>query len=378
MTDKHFTVMVVDDAEENLRLLQIMLEDDYQLALCRSGTECLSSIVELAPDLVLLDVHMPGTDGYEVCRQLKQNPETRDIPVMFVSAMTSVEERLAGYEAGGEEYVTKPFDVEELLRKIAAALAERDAELKLEARALEAQAVAQDALISSSELGVVNHYSRMSSQAGSYSALAKSLFDATRNLGLNCSLGFRTDSGPMFFGCSESSLEASLLEKFIGGIKIVDFNARTLVNTPNCSILIKNMPLSDPTRYGRLKDHLATIADVTEGRFESLQLVQNAAEQRAAAIRTLIDSNDSQLEYILTELAERDAQRKQIMMNMLVNVEDQLFSMGLDDDQEKHLVKMLDDSVQQVDALPSIGREVAASFEEAKQKLGRLLNEQPT
>ena len=180
--------MVVDAAEENLRLLKIMLADDYHVNLCRSGSECISTLSEVKPDLVLLDAVMPEIDGYELCRRIKSDAETSNTPVIFVSAGISTEEKLAGYEAGGEEYVTKPFDVVDLLSKIETTLAIRDEELKLQRRAVEAQAVAQEALVSSSELGILNTYSRMCGHAETYEALAECFFETTRSLGINCSL----------------------------------------------------------------------------------------------------------------------------------------------------------------------------------------------
>lgn len=366
MQSNRFTIMAVDDTRENLTLLEVMLEDDYDLILCESGKQCLELLSGVKPDLVLLDVKMPDVDGYEVCRQMKRDPVYSDIPFIFVTAVTSPEDKVAGYEAGCDEYVTKPFDVEDLLGKISSSLRVRHEEMKLRQRAIEAQEVAQNAMMGSSELGILNQYFQLSGNSMSYAHIAEHLLDATRSLGLNCSAVIRVESGALFFGCELDSLEARLLEKFYGGDRAIDFQTRTIFNAERCSILAKNMPVEDEARYGRLKDHLATLVYATDHRAACTETIQE-----------LINSNDEYLNRIRSQAAKRHSQRKLIMMNLLMEVEEQLFGLGLDDDQEQRLVKMLDEGAQKVDALPDIGDDIATSLEITKQKLNRLLNEQP-
>ena len=153
MFDVRCKVMIVEDAVENQQLLEGLLEDSYDLSMAESAEECLARLGHEQPDLVLLDVGLPGMDGYEVCRHIKADSATRDIAIIFVSAAASAEERLAGYEAGGDEYVTKPFTADELLGKVERSLQARQEEHHLRKTIVEAQKVAQQALISSSELG---------------------------------------------------------------------------------------------------------------------------------------------------------------------------------------------------------------------------------
>lgn len=367
MQSNRFTVMVVDDAEENRQLLNVMLGDEYELKLCHSGVECLAVLPEVKPDLILLDVVMPEMDGYQVCQQLKKDSEYRDIPIIFVSAGSSVEEKLAGFESGCDEYVTKPFNVEDLLAKIDSSLSSRREEIQLRQRAIEAQTIAMDALAGSSELGVLNQYFQRSGNTMSYAHIAEYLLEATRNLGLNCSVVLNVHGEKLFFGCRDESLDAQVLEKFCGAERIVDFNSRTIFNAERCSILAKNMPVDDVARYGRLKDHLATLVYATDHRAACTETIQE-----------LIRNNDKDLARLRAEAAFRHTQRKQIMMSLLLQVEEQLFSMGLDDDQEKRLVKLLDDGAQQVDSLPDIGDDIEASLELTKQQLTGLLNAQPS
>ncbi len=112
-------VLLVDDNPKNLQILSNFLRDsNYRTAIAKSGESALESISIEQPDLILLDIMMPVMDGFEVCQRLKDNPETRDIPVIFVTALTETNNKLRGFHAGGIDYITKPFHKEEVLARI--------------------------------------------------------------------------------------------------------------------------------------------------------------------------------------------------------------------------------------------------------------------
>lgn len=104
------TVLIVDDAPENITVLGALLRSDYTVRIATSGEKALQIInSDNAPDLILLDVMMPGMDGYEVCTQIKANPLTKNIPVIFITAKTSEADEVKGFELGAVDYITKPF-----------------------------------------------------------------------------------------------------------------------------------------------------------------------------------------------------------------------------------------------------------------------------
>ena len=102
-------ILCVDDEPVNLMILEELLQDSYELTSARSGAGCLQQVEMQKPDLILLDVNMPDIDGLETCARLKADPETAEIPIIFVSALASQEELMAGYEADSDDYITKPF-----------------------------------------------------------------------------------------------------------------------------------------------------------------------------------------------------------------------------------------------------------------------------
>jgi signal transduction histidine kinase len=128
-------ILVVDDSLVNLRTLSaILTEQGYKVRGARDGAMALMIVQGKLPDLILLDVRMPIMDGYQVCEQLKSQPQTRDIPVIFISALDQVMDKIRGFEVGGVDYITKPFQAEETLARVEAHLALRKLQEQLQAQ----------------------------------------------------------------------------------------------------------------------------------------------------------------------------------------------------------------------------------------------------
>jgi len=111
-------VLIVDDAKSNLDILVEGLKADHKLSVATNGDAALQLAARTTPDLVLLDIVMPGMDGYEVCRRLREMPETSDVPIMFLSSLEEVQNKTRGFEAGANDYLTKPFDMLEVKARV--------------------------------------------------------------------------------------------------------------------------------------------------------------------------------------------------------------------------------------------------------------------
>ena len=122
-------ILVVDDTPANLRLLSNLLtQQGYRVRPASDGTLALKSVAARNPELILLDVNMPDMDGYEVCRRLKADEKSSRIPVIFISAFGDTRQKVTGFEAGGLDYITKPFEAEEVLARVRTHLRLRQAE----------------------------------------------------------------------------------------------------------------------------------------------------------------------------------------------------------------------------------------------------------
>ena len=111
-------VLLVDDTKSNLDILIEGLKSDHKLSLALNGEMAMQVAARTPPDLVLLDIMMPGIDGYEVCRRMRQRPETAEVPIMFLSSLEEVQNKTRGFEAGANDYLTKPFDMLEVKARV--------------------------------------------------------------------------------------------------------------------------------------------------------------------------------------------------------------------------------------------------------------------
>lgn len=119
MTDENRPlVLIVDDNVNNLKVLGNQLKEFYKTAVALNGIEAVNFISNKIPDLVLLDIMMPEMDGFEACNVLKKNPETKDIPIIFLSAKIDKDSIVKGFDLGAADYITKPFNQSELLARV--------------------------------------------------------------------------------------------------------------------------------------------------------------------------------------------------------------------------------------------------------------------
>src|SRR5262245_19504640 len=112
-------ILVVDDTPANLNeLSSILTQQGYKVRPANSGELALMVVQHAAPDLILLDIQMPSLNGFEVCKRLKEHHQTRDIPVIFISALDDVLDKVEAFEVGGADYITKPFQILEVLARV--------------------------------------------------------------------------------------------------------------------------------------------------------------------------------------------------------------------------------------------------------------------
>ena len=123
-TQQGKNILIVDDTPENLTVLrQILAEHGFWVRPAISGEIALRTVKAGLPDLILLDIVMPGMDGYEVCRRLKSEKKTREIPIIFISALSEIENKMRAFSEGGVDYISKPFHAQEVLARVKTQLA---------------------------------------------------------------------------------------------------------------------------------------------------------------------------------------------------------------------------------------------------------------
>lgn len=142
-------ILAIDDDSNNLLVISEILKSDFEIKTCTCGLDCIDILKQFKADVVLLDISMPEISGYDVCRKIRQHEDFSDINVMFLSGLSHVEDRLAGYEAGGDDFICKPFDYEELQAKINVFIKKKQRLQKLSRSLQEKEAKEQEATSSS-------------------------------------------------------------------------------------------------------------------------------------------------------------------------------------------------------------------------------------
>lgn len=342
--NKH-RVMVVDDDLVNCEIMELHLQDEYELSVFESGQACLANIENVMPHVVLLDVSMPGMDGYEVCKQIKANENTSIIPVIFVSARSTDEERLIGFEAGGDDYISKPFNAKELKIKLSLTLSNQKKNRELEKHSKMAMNTAMSAMTTSSELGIIIQFIENSSNTTSQQELAQTVIDACQEYGLNVVVQIRDNETEHNISGSNyvAKLEEKLFSQLKGTGRILQFNQRCIINYPAMSLFVKNMPIDNLDLTGRLKDHLCVIIQAANNRVAQIIIMkehQKRQDQRAENLTQMT----LELQNLSTIFEYYYVQSNQICVEQLLLIEEVLPSMGLEDDQESRLINILENS----------------------------------
>ncbi|MFH0730786.1 MAG: two-component system response regulator [Pseudomonadota bacterium] len=158
------TIMVVDDTPANLKLLEQMLQSQrYRVLAFSSGKLALKAAAENPPDLILLDIRMPEMDGFEVCRRLKIDDVLKEIPVLFISALSEAADKVMAFSVGGVDYVTKPFQIEEVHARVETHLRLRKLQRELEKHNLHLEELVKEKIreISDSQLATIRAVSKL-------------------------------------------------------------------------------------------------------------------------------------------------------------------------------------------------------------------------
>jgi len=269
MTHSH-CIAIVDDNLTQRMILTRLLEKDYTVASFDSGSSFLASADSF--DAVLLDIDMPDINGYDTCRRFREQLRGADVPIIFVSAHDTTPERVAAYEAGGDDFLTKPIAAHELRHKLGNAIELREKMRTLASQSTDAQRLAFTAMSSMGDLGVVIEFLRKSAMATSYPAIATRLVAAMKAWGLRGAVEVRgrhqqvalNAEGPM------TAMQAAVLEKLRDIGRIFEMGSRAVINFDNVSLLVENLPVDDPDKVGRLRDHLAVLAESADMRLAAL------------------------------------------------------------------------------------------------------------
>lgn len=372
--ENNLRVFVVDDDAIILDVLRATLAAECELHTFASAEACLGALVDVKPDLFLLDVSMPVMDGYALCRQLKDDWDTQDIPVVFISASDNNETRMLCYEAGGDDFIQKPFDPAELLSKLGVAgriLAEKKA---LREQAGYAQRTAMAAMVSMGELGVVLQFLSKSFACNTLDELAAALLDAMQQYDLQAAVQMRIGDEVLTLSHNGRNvpLEVSVLNHVRESDRIFQFKSRCVFNYGQVTLLVKNMPLEDAERCGRIRDNGALLAEGADARLRAIETEMLAARRRAG-IESALPRLYSTLDGVQANYRRNCFELTQVMIDFQEQLAKAFISLGLMERQEEQLSSMANDFVTRLVGMQDASLEIVGHLEALAEDLKVLL-----
>lgn len=272
-------VLIVDDEDYSVDVLRACLGNAFRFDYASSGEKALTAVAADNPAIILMDVEMPGKlNGYEACRALKDNAATHHIPVIFISAHSEAADRLKAYESGGNDYVSKPFNANELKHKFALALANQRERGALAEKVRQAASVAMMSLREAADSGVVLGFLSDIIRQGHLEDIAATTLRTLKRFRIEGAVqlrdGHRHVSSNSGGACTP--VEDAVLTEMGNKERIVDLGTRSAFNYTRATIIVYDMPLQDPELYGRLKDTVVKMAEALDMHLRSLAAVNSA------------------------------------------------------------------------------------------------------
>ncbi|TYL47594.1 PleD family two-component system response regulator [Marinomonas sp. IMCC 4694] len=331
------TILIVDDNPTDLKLSSALLSKNFNVIESSSGEEAISVLLsgDCAPQVIILDASMPGMNGYETCQIIKQNPDFAAVDIIFVSGHDSIEEKIKGYDAGASDFMVKPVQPIELIKKVNSALQHYTQFQNACTESKIAMETAMTAITDAGELSTVIHFMRESFQCTSVKSLAKLIVSSAAGFGLENSIILQTshESIAETSGNRIPPLEYEVLSTLKNAKRIQQMGRRLILNFGTISQLIKNLP-DDEEKCGRLRDHLALILEAATSRLKAITLMNE--------MKIVLDCTKVSIShYQENKTIQREA-NVQVMDDLMIELNDNLFQYGLTEEQENVLLKMVE------------------------------------
>lgn len=249
MSTSKQSVLIVDDEPELLEFLSVVLSaGGFDSIKATNGQEALNILEKNEGQFqaILSDVHMPDMDGYEFCKTIRADQRFQNLPFLFISALTDLDEKLTGYSAGADDYISKPItEPQELIAKTKYFIENKLQHVTLTKQLSESFQTTMQAMTYSSHLGAVLLFLQDASHLTNFPEMAKRLLETTENLGMNAVIKFTTMNGDVSFRNhgEVTPLEVNIMELAKQKSRFFDFEARTIISYDNFSLLIKNMQI---------------------------------------------------------------------------------------------------------------------------------------
>jgi len=368
-----FKAFAVDDDLVVLDIISVILEPECQLQTFLSAEACQLQLASEKPDLFLLDINLPGIDGYTLCRQIKDDPAGRNTPVIFVSGHDTIEERIKGYDAGGEDFIVKPFEPEELLRKFKIAQQMIQNQRSLVEQVAEAELLSSMVMASMDETGILLQFMSKLIAMENPEEIAIGALELMQRFRLDGVVQTRIGSVAETTSASGKNmpLEVSVIEHVRSQGRIFEFRQRSVHNFERVTLMVNNLPLDDPDYCGRLRDHLSVAAQGIDSRLKALQ-TEEASQRAQEGIRSALESVGNTIMDLHDAHIRNNADSSKLIVDLQEALLDSFYRLGLTDNQEQFLQNMVGDFMTRMAALLDRGATTQETLQRLNNKLGQL------
>ncbi len=334
-------ILIVDDDPVVAGMLGVsLIAAGHEIVEANTGEEALATLAGLSserlPDMVFLDIEMGmGMDGYETCRRLRAATATCDLPVIFLSGHDELDDRLRAYDAGGSDFMAKPFVSDEVLRKARLAIAHKRRQEATVAEIRSSSDTVTTALTSLGDSEVTLKFSRGALGCRTLRTMAALTIDSMASFGLNCHVQLRTPTATLTLTPQgpASPLEESVIERSKTMDRLFSFGNRLIVNYDSVSLLVTNMPVADEPLCGRIRDQAATMAEAAELAIGNIDL-RTEAVMRADELRKLADVSREAVEELRGSYRDLQMATRLELETMAHTIEGLYIHLGLSNNQE--------------------------------------------
>jgi CheY-like chemotaxis protein len=365
-------ILIVDDDPMVAGMLGVSLASDgFEISEANSGEAALDLLEKLAaadtatvPDIMFLDIEMGmGIDGYETCRRLRDSAALRNLPVIFLSGHDQLDDRLHAYDAGGSDFMAKPFVPVEVLRKARLAIAHKRRQETLEAENRASSQHVQSAIAGLDDSGITLKFCRGALGCRTPRAMAALLIQSMGLFGIGCHVQLRTPHETLTLTPEgpATPLEESVIEMSRSMGRIFSFKNRLIVNYDSVSLLVTNMPTADEGLCGRIRDEATMIAEAAEMALGNINLRTDAV-RRAEELRLLSDASRQAVEALRARYRTLQLATRLEFETMTDSIEGMYVHLALSSHQEYSISDTVRGAVDRVLTLFEGGSELDRNF----------------
>lgn len=347
-------LFIVDDDPDNLDILVCSISDEnYEITTFTDPRICLDEIEKKPPDLIISDVNMPHMNGFELCKAVRACKNASLTPVIFLSALDDVHSVMQGYEAGGMDYLTKPYRPQELITKINKNLDNQRLLEKLNKKAKSAKQIAFEAMNDAERVNIIVRFMEDCVRLNQLEPIARKLFSILHPMGLRSSVLIFSQGQALYYSDDQldKPLEKRLLEKVHEGLKsrmevsgrLYEFNGRMIISFEHLSLLIRNY---DGTKHGHLLDFLAGLLNgVAMKMFAVEEAINNATLRRQEADHLLQQAKEN-IAHLHDAVASGEKHLLKVMNLLMDKLDKAIFQLNLAPNQRDLLSSMVEEAMQ--------------------------------